>query len=157
MPTADFSMNDTLLPGSHKEDNRYQGKIRVGPLDLVLLKYAVDVCGVSIDGLAITWFDQVRFNGTWQVCNTYMNYDLEFFEAPDRIRIYKGDADGMLDYQRRLCSVLFSCKPEITSIDLPGSIEEQYRLCDQKLRSQLNTPVHLVSFGPMAKDKFMKD
>ncbi len=157
MPTADLSMNDALLPGSHKEDNRYQGKVRVGPLDLVLLRYAVDVCGVPIDGLAITWFDQVRFNGTWQVCDTYKDYDSEFFEAPDRIRIYKGDADGMLDYQRRLCSALFSCKPEITSIDLPGSIEEQYRLCDQKLRSRLGTPVHLVSFGPTAKDKFMKD
>src|SRR3989339_772699 len=38
MPTADPKMIEKLLPGSHKQENRYQGKIRVGPLDLVLLR-----------------------------------------------------------------------------------------------------------------------
>jgi len=157
MPTADPSMNDSLLPGSHKENNRYQGEVRVGPLDFVLLRYAIEVCGVPISGLAITWFDQVSFNGTWQVCNTYRNYDSELFSASDRIRVYNGDADSMLDHQRRLCSALFDCKADVTSIDLPESVEAQYRRCDVELRNQLGVPVHLVSFGPTAKDKIMRD
>jgi len=74
MPTADPAMAENLLPGSHKADNRYQGSIRVGPLDLVLLRYAIACSGGprAFDGLAITWFDQIQTNGSWQICDRYI-------------------------------------------------------------------------------------
>jgi len=73
LPTADPKMAERLLPGSHKERNRYQGEVRVGPLDLVLLRYAIEVCGgpSAFDGLAITWFDQILLNKEWHICYCY--------------------------------------------------------------------------------------
>jgi len=147
MPTADPTMNEDLLPGSHKEENRYQGKVRVGPLDLMLLKYAVEVCGVDTDWLAITWFDQI--NGDWRVCNRYSHYDQRYI-ADGRIKIFDGDDDGLSE---TVCDALFNCKPEITSIPVPESREEKYRLCDHELREKLGIPVGLVSFGPSKQDK----
>lgn len=165
MPTADSDMSENLLPGSHKEENRYQGKIRVGPLDLVLLKYAIDVCGGpnTIDGLAITWFDQIAINGKWHICNTYKERNGQFFSVDGRIRAYRGRivsaaGDSLENYQRDLSSALFECKPEISTFEnLPGSREELYHLCDNELRDKLSIPVYLVSFGPAEQDKFMKD
>jgi adenylosuccinate synthase len=159
MPTADSTMNDDLLPGSCKEENRYQGKVRVGPLDFVLLRYAIDVCGgpEAIDGLAISWFDQISRNGAWKVCNIYDEYDRNYFLDSGRIRIFGGDPDSMSDYQQELCLSLFACRPEISSIALPDSMEGQYRLCDQEMCDKLGVPVYLVSFGPTERDKFMKD
>lgn len=162
MPTTDPAMSEDLLPGSCKEDNRYQGSIRVGPLDFVLLRYAVDVCGgqTAIDGLAISWFDQIARNGTWRVCNGYDEngeYDRNYFYNSKRIKIFSGDPVTRPDYQGGLCQSLFACKPDVQSIALPDSMEEQYRLCDRELRDKLGVPVHLVSFGPAEQDKLMKD
>lgn len=155
LPTTDPEMTESLLPGSHKEDNRYQGKVRVGPLDLVLLRYAIDVCGGrdSIDGLAITWFDQIAINGRWHLCNRYKESTEQFFTADGRIRM--GES---ADYQRDLCSALFECEPELTTFDsLPDSREELFRLCNDELRDKLGIPVNLVSFGKTEHDKLLKE
>jgi adenylosuccinate synthase len=154
MPTADPDMNDNLLPGSSKGENRYQGKIRVGPLDFVLLRYAIDVCGGpgAIDGLAISWFDQISRNGVWKTCNRYDDYDNNYFASDERIRVYGGES-----YQQKLCSSLFACKPEIVSIELPNSVGEQCRLCDRELHDKLGVPVHLISFGPAEQNKIMRN
>jgi len=152
MPTADPTMNNNLFPGSRKDENRYQGKIRVGPLDFVLLKYAVDVCGGpnSIDGLAITWFDQISQNRTWEICDKYYKYDREYFKSGNTI---KTPDEHCNKYQTKLCSSLLECKAVISSIDLPNSIEEQCRLCDRIMRDKLGIPIHLLSFGPTDRDK----
>lgn len=75
LPTADVNMAESLLSGSNKDENRWQGSIRVGPLDFVQLRYAVESCGgpLTFDGLAITWFDQVKANGVWNICDRYIN------------------------------------------------------------------------------------
>jgi adenylosuccinate synthase len=157
MPTADPKMNDNLLPGSHKEENRYQGKVRVGPLDLVLLKYAIDVCGPgAIDWLAVSWFDQI--NCAWYICDDYSTRDPKFFTTGGRIKVFDGNPEDMPDYQQKLCSALFECKPEIFAIgDLPESQEDRYRLCDRQLRDKLGIPVRLVSFGPTDRDKVFEE
>lgn len=75
LPTADLVMAESLLPGSNKDENRWQGKVRVGSLDFVQLRYAIDSCGGPsyFDGLAVTWFDQIRLNGVWNICDEYIN------------------------------------------------------------------------------------
>jgi len=85
MPTADPKMLESLLPDSHKEENRFQGKVRVGPLDLVQLRYAVKVCGgpSAFDGLAVTWFDQIITNGEWLICEQYPEITVLKFPATD--------------------------------------------------------------------------
>ena len=146
MPTVNSNMIDKLLPGSHKDDNRYQGKVRVGPLDLVLLKYAVDVAG-SVDKLAITWFDQI--NDIWYVCNNYSNTGSDFFDDNGCIIPF--------DDTSKLCGALFNCKPTIDKISVPVSREAKYELCDDILSESLGVPVGLVSFGPTVKDVLIGD
>lgn len=156
IPTADPSMNDDLLPGSHKDENRWQGKIRVGPLDFVLLRYAIEVCG-PIDSLAVTWFDQICLNKVWRICDRYAGISDEFFHSPHRIRTFNGEQSQLNKYQQQLCRSLFNVVPEISSIAVPDSVEEQYRLCNRVLYEKLGIPVSLVSFGPTARDKYMKE
>lgn len=74
LPTADEAMLDSLLPGSNKAENRWQGKVRVGPLDFVQIRRAIEVCRpIEFDGLAITWFDQITKNGRWDICDEYID------------------------------------------------------------------------------------
>jgi adenylosuccinate synthase len=47
--------------------NRWQGALRVGWLDLVLLRYAVEAAG-PLDGLAVTWLDHAEPS---RVCTSY--------------------------------------------------------------------------------------
>ncbi|GHU09705.1 hypothetical protein FACS189431_8190 [Alphaproteobacteria bacterium] len=75
LPTADPTMNELLLPGSNKDENRWQGKVRVGPLDFVQMRKAiVDSEPIRFDGLALTWFDQIIKNGVWRYCYGYDDY-----------------------------------------------------------------------------------
>jgi len=75
LPTSDPIMMESLLPGSNKDKNRWQGEVRVGPLDFVQLRYAINSCGGPsfFNGLAVTWFDQIRLNGVWNICDEYVN------------------------------------------------------------------------------------
>src|SRR3989344_3256135 len=92
LPTNDLAMAEQLLPGSCKLENRYQGKARVGPLDLVLLHYAIEACGgpKTFDALAVTWFDQVQSNGGWDLCERYQNPDPHFFTPEGAIKVRRG-------------------------------------------------------------------
>lgn len=153
MPTADYSMNDTLLPGSHKHNNRYQGTVKVGPLDMVLLRYAIDVCGVDIDSLAITWLDQIARNG-FKICDKYAEYDSNFFENAGRIKIFSGEQSNLANYQHDLCSSLFACKPVIDTIALP--LTEQYDFCCDELSKRLSIPIGLISIGADEQNKLIR-
>lgn len=64
MPTYTPHFTSKMLPGSHKDENRWQGIVRAGPLDLNLIRYAVSVCDETpFDGICLTWFDQILKNG----------------------------------------------------------------------------------------------
>lgn len=81
LPTADPAMNDLLLPGSSKEENRWQGKVRVGPLDFVQMRKALtDSFPIQFDGLVLTWFDQIIKNGSWHFCDHYLSDDTPVIE-----------------------------------------------------------------------------
>jgi adenylosuccinate synthase len=157
MPTADEAMAENLLPGSHKDENRFQGKVRVGPMDLVLLRYAIEACGPqAFDGLAITWFDQVQRNGRWQVCNQYRGVtDPTFFDSPERIKVRVGDDEAQLVHQERLGILLRTCSSELTEFSVvpDAGRGDLYDLCAGVLHEQLNVPVRMVSFGPTERDK----
>lgn len=72
LPTFDPSMSEELLPGSHKTNNRWQGNIRTGALDINQLRLAVELSQpISFDGLAVTWFDQIKRNGSWKICDSF--------------------------------------------------------------------------------------
>jgi adenylosuccinate synthase len=147
-----------LLPGSSKNNNRYQGEVRVGPLDLVALRYSIDVCGgpSAFDGLAVTWFDQIQKVGVWQTCDRYKGTDdSTLFENNSRIHVRHGSDDHQIEHQQRLAKALFSCKPTITSRNLlPTETEEGLiNLCTSTLSDKLRVPVRMISFGQTENDK----
>ncbi len=156
MPTDDPEMTERLLPGSNKDDNRYQGKVRVGPLDLVLLRYALAACGGStaFDGLAITWFDQIVHNGSWDVCSAYAGADdPEFFSPSGEIKV-----GGDQEHQAALAAMLPTCTPEMSSvpIEAAATTDEHYKVCAGVFEEALDVPVRMVSFGPTELDKLCK-
>lgn len=75
MPTYDADFTARMLPGSHKEENRWQGIVRAGALDLNLLSYALAASSeTKFDGLCLTWFDQILANDRiWPICTSYKN------------------------------------------------------------------------------------
>jgi len=157
LPTADSKMNDILLPGSQKDNNRYQGDVRVGPLDLVLLKYAINVCGgpKSIDCLAITWFDQIQKIGNWRVCDRY-NTNSDFFEIDGSIK-FNIDTNSSREYQNKLSQELLNVKPVFRDIELTETRIQQHNLCNDELFRYLQVPTSLISFGPSEQDTLIKE
>jgi adenylosuccinate synthase len=140
LPTHDPSMNEQLLPGSNKDENRYQGKVRVGPLDFILLQYALGYV-TDIDGLAITWFDQIAKNGFWNICDEYSGFDFKEFQSRENSELVK---------------LLNNAVPVIKKIELPKSVYEQFDLCYSLMSEKLKVPVDLVSFGPTDQHKILK-
>lgn len=152
LPTFDQRMTNDLSTDSHKDENRYQGAVRVGPLDLVLMRYAIDVCG-GVDSVILTWFDQVATSGCWEICERYDNIDLKFFDSPSRIKAY-GDGD---DYRDGLCNSLLNVKPIISVVAVPNSAKEQFVVCNQILHDKLGVGISMLSFGKTQRDKLAKE
>jgi adenylosuccinate synthase len=161
LPTADSAMTERLLPGSSKEGNRYQGTIRVGPLDFVLLRYAIEACGgtASFDGLAVTCFDQVHSDGVWGLCHRYGGAtDLNFFTESGEVRVDLGQDGEHLKHQRALGRHLLSCLPEIVHqpIESVMSNDDLFAVCATTVHESTGVPVRMVSFGPTEQDKLCK-
>lgn len=160
MPTANQTMAERLLPGSHKKENRYQGKVRIGPLDLVLLRYAIAACGgpTAFDGLAVTWFDQIQANGAWHLCNRYSGTDDQTFFTPlGELKVRHGNDPAQLSYQEALGKQILRCTPEISTYDIPDAWKDELcKLCAGVLNEKLKVPVRMVSFGPTERDKICK-
>jgi adenylosuccinate synthase len=161
MPTAEPEMAERLLPGSHKDENRYQGKVRVGPLDLVLMRYALEVCGgtQAFDGLAITWFDQITSNGAWHICDRYSGADNpDLFSSAGKIKLHHGSGLEQLKHQQALGQKLLECTPEVMSLPVPSgaSRDQLYAFCASTVEEAVGVPVRMVSFGPPEQDKLCK-
>lgn len=158
MPTNDPSMAEHLLPGSAKHDNRYQGKVRVGPLDFTLLRYALAVCGgpTAFDGLAISWFDQIITNGTWHTSNSYRGpLDERLFTPTGDIRVMSTPDETS---QQLLTGTLERAVPIVDSLPIDHSLDRSalYDVCASKMKEAVGVPVRLVSFGPTERDKLLK-
>lgn len=157
MPTEDPEMIDQLLPGSSKLENRFQGKARVGALDFNLLNYAVEICGGPsfFDGLAVTWFDQILKFGYWDICKSYKQSNSKFIGSDGKIKIYSGSTSDQSFYQKELSDFLFTCKPNVERLALPGNESDVIDLCQQTFYQNIQIPVRMVSMGPTEKDKIL--
>jgi adenylosuccinate synthase len=158
MVTESPEMASDLLPGSNKDENRWQGKVRVGPLDLVALRYAIEVCGgpATFAGLAVTWFDQIQRFGRWDVCNRYIGADdSAYFSPSGEMLVRRGTDLDQLMYQETIGKKLGACRPEIASYHVPpdASRESLSELCSAVLKEKLGVPVRMISFGPTEAGK----
>lgn len=158
MVTEYPEMLEDLLPGSNKQENRWQGKVRVGPLDFVALRYAIEVCGgpEAFAGLAVTWFDQIPVYGTWDCCNDYQGADDPHFFTPlGEIIVRRGADESQLMYQKQLGDALNACRPNVMAYRVPSAHEKDklVGLCAGVIKEKLGIPVRMVSLGPTEQDK----
>ena len=149
--TEDSRLTD-LLPEAHNTFGRWMGAFRVGHVDLVALRYAVEVTG-GVDALVVTGLDR---SDSWRFCNRYQwNGDTMWPSS----RQYWHDnwsagttslipgTKGDLVYQEQLTTLMkrvFSPQygPSVNGSELLTQIEDA-----------LGAPVSLASYGPTATDK----
>lgn len=136
MPTYDPEFTARMLPGSHKDENRWQGIVRAGALDLNLLRYALDMSSdTTFDGLCLTWFDQIlACDRIWPLCVNYKN-------APATNESY-------VDFLKK-------AKPNTIeySIKKPILKQELFEFVGNTLEGLLKVPLKLLSIGPTELDK----
>lgn len=128
--TEDPSMLDLVEGIDHNKLDDWQGAFRVGALDLVATRYAVEACG-GIDGLVVTWADVCP----GKVCTAY--------ETPD------GDV-----FDRLILPHTIEAQAETTK--LLGSVTPRYdvtRNVPAAAAEALGVPLALVSAGPTVHDK----
>ncbi|MBR2710666.1 adenylosuccinate synthetase [Candidatus Saccharibacteria bacterium] len=126
MPTYDAEFTSRMLPGSHKDENRWQGIVRAGPLDLNFLRYALDAARETpFDGLCLTWFDQILATGRiWPICFNYAD-------------------------------VLGRIKPLIREYEIkkPITKSELFELVGGILEKEIHIPLKMLSIGSTELDK----
>lgn len=134
--------------------------MRIGPLDLVTLRYAIEVCGGPqfFDSLAITWFDQVQALGKWETCYRYHGADdPNYFEddATIKVRPYvKGDELAQIEHQKVLAQQLFKCRPSLNTYDVHNFTPNgMFKLITGTIKHALKVPVKILSIGPNEVDK----
>jgi len=149
-----------ILPFECEPADRYRGAARVGALDCVALRYAINVCGgpQAFDGLVVTWFDRIETLGLWQYCSKYEHADdPEFFSPEGEIVVRRGEDAVQLARQERLGQYLKQCRPKLQSyVLLDGTTrDEVVKLCADTIGGELGIPVRMISFGPTEKDKVL--
>jgi adenylosuccinate synthase len=136
-----FPTEGTLaLPEPHNSDQGWQGRFRVGALDLVLLRYALAVCG-GMDALAVTCLDRLP---SPLVCASYRGEgaaDLVHTASGHTVSLLPGPR-GDLAHQERLGQWLRTATPELSPLDPISALESHTAL-----------PVQLTSHGPSPQDK----
>ncbi len=124
-PTWDREFTATLRDAGNPT-NAWQGSLRAGPLDLVLLDYAARIC--RIDALAVTCLDQLPPRP--RLCPRYA--DLSRLEIPQSLR-----------EQSELTRVLESA----TATYREASVDELLATLDQI------APVAITATGPTSADR----
>ncbi|UGT43066.1 adenylosuccinate synthetase [Nocardia yamanashiensis] len=167
-PTEDAAL---AIPERHNGTGEYQGAFRVGHLDPILLRYAIEACG-GIDGLVVNHLDQVgtgaantspaRTGCRGNRSGREVSGDrvIGHAAAHGEIRTAVGylTADGYLDrlacgpwrdleHQARLTGMLAGATPVLA--DLPDDVAAY-------LEAELGAPVVLTGHGPDRADRTIR-
>ena len=146
LPSRDDKLREKMLPGSHKDTNRWQGEVRVGAFDVRLLDYAVKSCGgaKTFDGLALSWFDQILLQGRWDFCTDY-RYD--GIMLPRDVKI----STDLLNHAEAILTS-YELEPGLSS----KSGEYIFDYCANILSKHVDIPLRLLSIGATERDKIFK-
>lgn len=132
LPTFSAELTDRLQDIGNPQ-NRWQGSLRCGWLDLPLLRYAVAVAG-PLDGIVVNHLDQVRA-GDCQVCDAYRNLSLTAAAAPE------------LAWQERRTQELLHAEPVLS----PATPDRIVRALNEL------APVVMTSTGPTHEDRVLDE
>lgn len=123
------------LPDPHNGTGRWQGVFRVGHLDAVTLRYALEVTG-GVDALALTHLDVAGACPDLRVCRAY---DLD----GERVERLPTGPPGDLARQAALTRRLAAARPCYAPLADPVAVVEDIAAA----------PVVLRSYGPATTDK----
>lgn len=138
LPTYDPEFTAQLLPHSTKLVNRYQGAARAGPLDLVLLRYALQLADhphLPPPELALTWCDQVLQQHQWAYCNWY-----------------RAGPDPAFPVVGQIAWWFYHVQPEIVRFAGLYSADAVTRLLADTVQRTLGVRVAQLSYGPTPAD-----
>ncbi len=127
------------LPDPSNSFGAWQRGFRVGWLDMIMLKYALEVTG-PLDQLAVTCLDRLAELPDLRVCRRY-SYDSFSID-----RIARSPVPHALDYQERITNRLARCAPVLEALADPSALL-------QLLERDLGVPIGLLSEGPTAAEK----
>ncbi len=136
--SEDFVLSESI-PDAVNGFDTWQEGFRVGWLDLVMLKYAIEVVD-GLDYLAVTCCDRLVDRDDVQVCDHYLRDGA----VVDRLGVK--DVLEDLDFQARMTAMLGDCAPVLASV---GSVMELV----ERISAETDLPVAITSFGPAAADK----
>jgi adenylosuccinate synthase len=139
--TEDLGLNDSL-PERHNRSGAWQGAFRVGHLDLVALRYAIEVCG-GVDSLAVTHLDRSDTTPELRVADAYRLRSSDGGEQGVIERLEPGPFID-LDHQSKLTRTLSRAAPVLTTPNAPWS---------GLLERATGVPVSIESRGPTAQAK----
>jgi len=147
------------VPDYHNGMNAWQQGFRVGHLDFVVLRYALEA-NLGVDELAVTNLDRMAAISGWQTVGAY-----ELSERHRTSPYLTGVSDGIAtgirigpknrrDYQEAITNVLLASKPvlrpvAIGNLSKVAGIEAYLGLITQELA----LPVTYTSYGPTALEK----
>ncbi len=159
--SEDKDMTKALFQKELENVDRFRGDIRIGALDITMLKYSIDLCsfkGKSFDAICLTWFDSMIKLGEWNICESYKNFDNKFFSEDGKILISeKLNKDEQIQYQKALTQSLFDCIPVPRKVNLNKNLNqnELINLVQDVLDNYLAIPVRMLGLGPTEKDKIL--
>lgn len=136
---GDDSALTTALPDARNGFHAWQQGFRVGWLDLVLLRYALEVVG-PLDSLAVTCLDRLAALPEWQVCAAYATPN----GTIDRLEPSSQPHD--LEYQEGLTTLLENSQPLLEAVDGEAALLD-------RIETVSDLPVRLLSHGPDAASK----
>ena len=136
--TEDAGLTHTL-PDPSNEFGPWQRGFRVGWLDFVMLRYALDVVG-QLDYLAVTCLDRLAELAELHICRRYQ-YDTFTLD-----HITRSSTARSLEYQEQITHNLARCHPMLEPVPSAGALLEL-------LQSDLGVNVGLISTGPTWEDK----
>ncbi len=150
MVTEETSL-DAYLPEPDNPSGQFTGAFRVGYLDLVALRYALDVTG-GADFLAVSHLDRLAHVPQWNICEAYRcNHPEapEFFEMRGNLatRIKKIDP-GNLATREHLTQLLFRCQPVYRTI--VKTHEKDYLTYAEE---SLGVPIAIAGRGTTDRDR----
>ena len=95
IPTYDTEFTKRIIKDPKSSENRWQGSIRAGVLDLRMMRYAIAESGVDYDGLCLTCFDQILGDDrVWRLC---VDYNEPVISISIKDHIHKNDLFNIVD------------------------------------------------------------
>jgi adenylosuccinate synthase len=138
LPTHDPTLRDALVE-PHNAEGPWQGPVRCGWPDFVLLRYAVAACG-GIDALALTHVDALARLTSYRACEAYHRDGL----APLHELPLQPTED--LVHQEALTRLLEEVEPDY--VCMPGDDDTVV----DRFEAEARVPVALVARGPSARE-----